>query len=74
MLPLLLFLPQLTQEMALTAIAATAVAAEIEFLPYTEVSHRPATTVRLITIRSVFCLSALPEKILCLVTFSSSCP
>lgn len=56
MLPLLLFLPQLTQEMALTAIAATAVAAEIEFLPYTEVSHRPAPTVRLITIRSVFCL------------------
>ena len=30
---------QLTQEMALTAIAATAVAAEIEFLPYTEVLH-----------------------------------
>ena len=34
----LIMLLQLTQEMALTAIAATAVAAEIEFLPYTEVS------------------------------------
>lgn len=35
-----------TQEMALSAIAATSVAAEIEFLPYAEVSYSTAALCR----------------------------